>query len=172
MSGITYEAKAEGKVTLSEISEGKFTITAGRRIIRYELIEVEESEALIRVVVQYYAHGFDGKVTLSEISDGKFTVTAGSEKGETQITVTLNYKGENKLTVTLTVHIEDETAPTLKEEAFLKDVDLFSAEDKEKIILDFAENVNNNGPPILKAELVSVPIALSIASLQQRVFGR
>ena len=92
-----------------------------------------------------YTATADGKVTLSEISDGKFTVTAGSEKGETQITVTLNYKGENKLTVTLTVHIEDETAPTLKEEAFLKDVDLFSAEDKEKIILDFAENVNNIG---------------------------
>ena len=92
-----------------------------------------------------YTATADGKVTLSEISDGKFTVTAGSEKGETQITVTLNYKGENKLTVTLTVNIEDETAPTLKEEAFLKDVDLFSAEDKEKIILDFAENVNNIG---------------------------
>ncbi len=92
-----------------------------------------------------YTATADGKVTLSEISEGKFTVTAGSEKGETQITVTLNYKGENKLTVTLTVHIEDETAPTLKEEAFLKDVDLFSAEDKEKIILDFAENVNNIG---------------------------
>ena len=92
-----------------------------------------------------YTATADGKVTLSEISEGKFTVTAGSEKGETQITVTLNYKGENKLTVTLTVNIEDETAPTLKEEAFLKDVDLFSAEDKEKIILDFAENVNNIG---------------------------
>ncbi len=87
----------------------------------------------------------DAIITVGDIENGKFTVTALEEKGSTTVTITVKYKGETKLTVTLTVNVEEETAPTLKEEAVEKNIDLFTLEDKEKITIDFAENVNNIG---------------------------
>ena len=84
-------------------------------------------------------------ITVGNVENGKFALTALAEKGSATVTITVRYKGEIKLTVTLTVKVEEETAPELKENTVEANVDLFSLEDKEKITLDFAENVNNVG---------------------------
>ena len=86
-------------------------------------------------------------VTFSPIVDGKFTITAGEVKGEETVKVFINvyYDGTAKLMVELSVKIKNEVAPSLTEEGELvKEVDLLTLANKESLVIDFAENVNNH----------------------------
>ena len=83
----------------------------------------------------------------TDIADGKFTVTAGAVNEETPVNVSIivSYNGEQKLTVNLTVIITNDVAPVLKSEEVVKELDIFDLTDKENLIIDFAENVDNAG---------------------------
>ena len=95
---------------------------------------------------------YDVKVSNAVLSktsvvDGKFTLTAGEVSEVTDVTVSINvsYDGVKKLTVELAVQITNDTAPTLYDEAIVKDYDLFDLENKESLTIDFAKNVDNAG---------------------------
>lgn len=94
----------------------------------------------------YEVKSADTKVTVGEISEGKFTVTADSDETTgASVTIDVKYKGSTVLTVTVTVTVTSETAPLLKETAVETNIDLYSAENKTDITLDFASNVDNVG---------------------------
>ena len=84
-------------------------------------------------------------VTLSSVTDGKFTVTAGEVIGEIVAKVSINvyYDGVAKLTLDLTVNVVNMVAPTLINDEIVKKCDLVTLSNKDSIVLDFAENVNN-----------------------------
>ncbi len=85
-------------------------------------------------------------LTLSSIADGKFTITPGEVSKETVVRVSINvyYDNAPKVTVEFPVRITNELAPTVIDDDFVKVCDTFALKDKESIILDFAENVNNS----------------------------
>ena len=85
-------------------------------------------------------------VTLSAISDGKFTITAGKVSKETVVKVAINVYYDNvaKRTVELSVKIAKEAEATLVNEEIVREYDLVLLENKDSIVLDFAENVNND----------------------------
>ncbi|MDE7329661.1 MAG: FIVAR domain-containing protein, partial [Clostridia bacterium] len=115
----------------------------------------------------YEVTSADAKVTVSAVADGKFTVTAGNEEVDgAQIVIAVKYKGEEKLRVTITVKVTSETAPVLKKTAVETDIDLYSAENKTDITLDFASNVDNVGGLTLDyaATLDGSPLTLDGAS--------
>ena len=86
------------------------------------------------------------EITLSEIAEGKFTVTAGSEEVTgAKVSIVVKYNGEIVLTVEIAVTVTTETAPALKEGAVEKSIDLFTENNKENIVIDFASNVENVG---------------------------
>ena len=86
-------------------------------------------------------------VTLGSVADGKFTVTAGSVSEETvvKVTVTVCYDGVAKLEVELCVRVTNDSAPTVLNEEIVKAYDVFTLANKEGIILDLSENVDNLG---------------------------
>lgn len=86
----------------------------------------------------------DGKVTVS-VEDETFTVTAGSEEAESEVNIAVKYKGDTVLTVTIKVTVTSESAPVLKAESVKKEIDLYSAENKTDVTIDFAANVENVG---------------------------
>ena len=86
------------------------------------------------------------EITLSAIAEGKFTVTAGSkEVTGAKVSIVVKYNGELVLTVEIAVTVTTETAPALKEGAVEKSIDLFTENNKENIVIDFASNVENVG---------------------------
>lgn len=112
--------------------------------------------------ITYFVEAADEKVSVSEITDGKFTVTAGADEAETSVTITVKYKDSTVLTVTVTVTVTCETAPVLKQTAVVKETDLYSAENKTEITIDFASNIENVGELELTyaAELEGASITL------------
>ena len=86
-------------------------------------------------------------ITLSSISDGKFTITAGDVSGEANAKIAINvyYDNAAKLSVELSVKVTNDIAPTLIETEITKEYDLVKLTNKENLLIDFAENVNNLG---------------------------
>ena len=86
-------------------------------------------------------------LTISSVSNGKFTITAGEVNGETDIKVSINvyYDNAAKLSVELSVKVTNDIAPTLNDAEIVKEYDLVKLVNKESIVIDFAENVNNLG---------------------------
>ena len=84
-------------------------------------------------------------ITLGALSDGKFTVTAGEVSEETDVTVSVDayYDGTLKLTVELTIKVTIELTPTVLEAEVVKGYDLYTLENKNEIIIDLSENVDN-----------------------------
>lgn len=86
-------------------------------------------------------------LTKTDIADGKFTLTADEviEETEVIVAISVSYDGEEKLVVELKVKITNDTAPVLKKEEIVNKLDIFDLADKESLVLDFAENVDNAG---------------------------
>ena len=86
-------------------------------------------------------------ITLSDIADGKFTITAGEVVGEATAKVSINVYYDNvaKLSLELTVKVTNDVAPILESEELVKEIDLATLVNKESVVLNFAENVNNIG---------------------------
>ena len=86
-------------------------------------------------------------VTVSPVADGKFTITAGEESEACTVKVSINvyYDGVGKRAIELSVQITNDKAPVLKNEEVVKELDMFDLANKESLILDFAENVDNAG---------------------------
>ena len=86
-------------------------------------------------------------ITLSSVADGKFTMTAGevSESTVVKVSIVVSYDGVNKLGVELTVHITNDSAPIIFNEELVKEYDLFDLTNKDSLVIDFAENVDNAG---------------------------
>ena len=86
-------------------------------------------------------------VTVSDIVDGVFTITAGtvSEATATNVTVKVIHNSAVKLTIELAVNITNDLAPTLFSDVVIKEIDIFYLENKNNIVLDLSENVDNSG---------------------------
>ena len=97
--------------------------------------------------ITYNVQASDALITASSIVDGKFTITAGTVSQETIVTVSISvlYNGERKLVVELSVQITNDLAPTLFNEEVVKEYDIYLLDNKAEIVLDFAENVDNEG---------------------------
>ena len=97
--------------------------------------------------ITYKVTSNNEKLTVGEIVDGVFTITAGEVDEETSVIVTVEvlYNGEVKLTVEVTVQITNEVAPTVFSEEVNKSCDVYALTDKESLVIDFAENVDNAG---------------------------
>ncbi len=97
--------------------------------------------------ITYEVKTSNAVVELSKIADGKFTITAGDVRKETDVVVSIivSYDGAEKLKVELNVKITNDVTPVLKNEAVEKNVDIFDLENKESLVIDFAENVDNAG---------------------------
>ena len=97
--------------------------------------------------ITYKVKTSNAVVTLGDISDGKFTFTAGEVSKETNLTVSIVvcYDGVEKLKVDLAVGISDDVTPTLGTLELVKKYDMLSLANRESILIDFAENVNNAG---------------------------
>ena len=97
--------------------------------------------------ITYKVTSNNEKLTVGEIVDGVFTITAGEVDEETSVIVTVEvlYNGDVKLTVEVTVQITNEVAPTVFSEEVNKSCDVYALTDKESLVIDFAENVDNAG---------------------------
>ena len=86
-------------------------------------------------------------VTVSNIVDGKFSITAGtvSQATATNVVINVSYRGEVKLTIELKVQITNDLAPTVYASEVVKSYDLYALENKENIVLNLADNVDNAG---------------------------
>ncbi len=97
--------------------------------------------------ITYKALSSNEILALSEVANGKLTLTAGEVIGEEAVKVSINvyYDNSAKLAVSFTVKIKNDVAPTLVGEEISKEYDLVKLEDKEKLVIDLAENINNIG---------------------------
>ncbi len=97
--------------------------------------------------ITYEVKTSNAVVELSSIVDGKFTITAGAVRKETDVKVSIivSYDNVEKLEVELSVTITNDVAPIVKNESVVKEYDLFDLDNKESLVLDFAENVDNAG---------------------------
>ena len=97
--------------------------------------------------VTYEIKSNNDAVLVGEILDGKFTITAAdvSDYVEAKLAIVVSYDGVAKLEIEFSVKITNDIAPVLKNAEFVKEVDLFDFANKESLLLDFAENVNNAG---------------------------
>lgn len=95
--------------------------------------------------ITYNVSSNNAKVVATDVVDGTITVTAGEVDEQINATVTVEvlYKGEIKLTLEFAIQISNELAPTAKVEEVNKPYDLYQLDDKESIVIDFAENVDN-----------------------------
>ena len=86
-------------------------------------------------------------LTLGTITDGKFIVTAGEVNGETVAKISINvyYDNAAKLSVVLSVKIKSDIAPTLVSKEVVNTYDVVTHGNKDSIVIDFAENINNFG---------------------------
>ena len=114
-------------------------------VIEIALADYVDANGLSKIT--YEIKRSNAVVDISPIVDGKFTVTAGGVREATDLTVSIVvcYDGVEKLKVDLAIKITNDTAPTLKNDEIVKEIDLTTLVNKENIVLDFAENVNNEG---------------------------
>lgn len=110
-----------------EISIGDYIDTDGLSKITYK---VKTSNAV---------------VGLSPITEGKFTMTAGAVRKTTDLTVSVivYYDGVETYKIDLAVKITDEVPPSLVTSEVVREYDMLTLGNKESIIIDFSENINN-----------------------------
>ena len=125
-----------------------FTIISGnnKEIVIADYINVNN---LSNITYEFIVGDY---VTVSNIVDGKFTVTAGvvGQATETNVIINVLHNGVEKLSVELTVQITNDLAPTIFEEEFYKRFDLYYLENKENVLIDVSENIDNPGNLELK----------------------
>ena len=97
--------------------------------------------------ITYNVASDSGRLAVSEIVDGAFTITAGNVDSKTDVILTVQvlYNGEVELTVEIAVQISNELAPTVYSDVVNKNYDVYLLDNKESIVIDFAENVDNAG---------------------------
>ena len=97
--------------------------------------------------ITYEINASSEALTLGSVVDGIFTVTAGdvSEATAVTVTVTVYYDGTEKLAVELTVQVTRDPAPSIFNEEFVKEYDIYELENKTDITVDLSENVDNSG---------------------------
>ena len=97
--------------------------------------------------ITYKVQASNEAITLSSVADGKFTATAGDVNGELDLKVSINvyYDNAPKLAVVLSVKITKEIDPIVFNEEFVKEYDVAILVNKESIVLNLAENVDNSG---------------------------
>jgi len=125
-------------------ADTSFRMTSGdaKDILLSDLINTNGLSKITYAILANHA-----AVILGDIVDGKFTLTAGevSESTTVTVTVTVSYDGVEKLTVELTVEISNELPPVVQQEEFVKEIDLYYLQNKESLILDLSENIDNAG---------------------------
>ena len=97
--------------------------------------------------ITYKVQASNEAITLGSVADGKFTATAGDVNGELDLKVSINvyYDNAPKLAVVLSVKITKEIDPIVFNEEFVKEYDVAMLVNKESIVLNLAENVDNSG---------------------------
>ncbi|MBQ2805132.1 MAG: FIVAR domain-containing protein, partial [Clostridia bacterium] len=97
--------------------------------------------------ISYTVQCDSANVTLSQIADGKFSITAGQvdEAIHATVTIAVLYKGEQQLAVQLDVEITNDIAPVLRSQEIATEHDVFELDDKQQMLLDLSENVDNVG---------------------------
>ena len=73
----------------------------------------------------------------------KITASDVEEDSDETVTLTVKYKGEPKLTIVLTVKLTSGDKPVVNKPEVVQDIDIFTLTDKNKIKIDFAQNVSN-----------------------------
>ncbi len=97
--------------------------------------------------ITYKVMSSSDAVSLSPVADGKFTITAGEVNGKVTAKVSINvyYNNKAKLALELSCTVTNDVAPILKGEELVKEYDVALLPNKESLVLDFSENVNNIG---------------------------
>ena len=73
----------------------------------------------------------------------KITASDVEEDSDETVTLTVKYKGEPKLTIVLTVKLTSGDKPVVNKPEVVQNIDIFTLTDKNKIKIDFAQNVSN-----------------------------
>ena len=97
--------------------------------------------------ITYKVKTSNAVLSLSAISDGKFTMTAGSVNKVTDLTVSIivYYDNVEHHKIDLSVKISNEVAPSLISNEVVKEYDMLTLGNKDSLLIDFSENVNNAG---------------------------
>ena len=97
--------------------------------------------------ISYEVKASNASASVSAVADGKFTITAADIDGRADVKVFIyvSYDGVKKLTVELGVKVTNDVAPIALQQEVVKEYDLFNLSNKEALVLDFAENVDNAG---------------------------
>ena len=120
-------------------AEKSFRLIYGKSL-EFAIADYVETNGLSSIT---YEVQLDGETV--SISDGKFTITANDAKMAT-VAIIVSYKGEAKLTVNISIEMTKDLAPTIKQEGeYIKSYDLYYLENKESIVIDFSENIDNPG---------------------------
>ena len=120
-------------------AEKSFRLIYGKSL-EFAISDYVETNGLSSIT---YEVQLDGETV--SISDGKFTITANDAKMAT-VAIIVSYKGEAKLTVNISIDMTKDLAPTIKQEGeYIKSYDLYYLENKESIVIDFSENIDNPG---------------------------
>ena len=120
-------------------AEKSFRLIYGKSL-EFTIADYVETNGLSGIT---YEVQLDGETV--SISDGKFTITANDAKMAT-VAIIVSYKGEAKLTVNISIEMTKDLAPTIKQEGeYIKSYDLYYLENKESIVIDFSENIDNPG---------------------------
>ena len=140
---------ARGALTIRPIEEVKgakkeFKVISGREkeIVLADYVNVNGLSK-----ITYKVQSSSDVLTVSAINDGKFTLTAGEVNGEAVVKVSINvyYDNNAKMSLVLSVKVTNDIAPVLFDEEITDEYDLFTLANKESIIIDFAENIDNPG---------------------------
>lgn len=88
-------------------------------------------------------------ITVAETEAGKYTLTAAAytdtEATTVKVTLSATYKDGTPVTVELNITVKSDAVPEFKKDTVVNAVDIYGLTDKNKITLDFAENVISNG---------------------------
>ena len=124
--------------------------------------------------ITYKVKTSNAVLSVGTVENARFTLTAGGVREATDVTVTISvlYDNVEKLKVTLSVCITNDQTPSIKENEVLKEYDLITLENKESVVLDFSENVNNPGGIDLIYSAVCEEESLTLnGSLYTLLFG-
>ena len=121
-------------------------------------IESVKSGAEITIDTSKYVddNGLELTYELSTESDKlsvdglKLTASDVTDDSDAVVILTVKYKGETKLTISITVKISSGDKPVVNKPEVVQDIDIFTLTDKNKIKIDFAQNVSNPANLTLK----------------------
>ena len=80
----------------------------------------------------------------------KLTASDVTDDSDAVVILTVKYKGETKLTISITVKISSGDKPVVNKPEVVQNIDIFTLTDKNKIKIDFAQNVSNPANLTLK----------------------